>query len=81
MPKGKRGILIAKFFYEEQMKLKTRAAAGQDPRAGRGHARPSPTDPDLQRYVKENQRRRARSSCSSTRIKTRQAVGAAAEVA
>jgi ABC-type lipoprotein release transport system permease subunit len=53
VPKGRRGFLIAKLFYEDQMKLKN-ARRLDKLRDARGVGRLIATDDELKRFVKEN---------------------------
>lgn len=53
VPKGQRGFLIAKFFYEEQMKLKNARRLDKLVDALR-NGRSIATDDELKRFVKEN---------------------------
>ena len=55
IPRGQRGFLFAKFVYEEQVKLKTARRLDKIKMAIENRrARPSPSDPELQRFVREN---------------------------
>ena len=68
VPHGQRGILFAKFFYEELLKLKTARRLDKIKEARELHGRQAiAKDEELQRFVKENPARPARSSSSSTR--------------
>ncbi len=73
VPEGHRGFLIAKFFYEEFMKLKN---ARRLDKIKEGLATGSKTiaaDPDLQRYVKENSQQTRELVLQMDAIKTRAA--------
>ncbi len=55
VPTGKRGMLLSKFFYEEFLKLKSALRLDHIKQARDLNQKTIATDPDLQRWVKENQ--------------------------
>ncbi len=55
VPKGKRGFLFSKFFYEEELKLKTARRLDRIKEAIEQSGKKIATDPVLARWVKENQ--------------------------
>lgn len=54
VPKGQRGFLFAKFFYEDRLKLKTARRLDKIEEALKDSGRKIATDQELQRYVKSN---------------------------
>jgi ABC-type lipoprotein release transport system permease subunit len=54
VPPGKRGMLLSKFFYEENMKLKTARRMDRIKEARDTNKKRIATDPELTRWVKEN---------------------------
>ncbi|QDE67581.1 cell division protein FtsX [Myxococcus xanthus] len=55
VPTGQRGMLLSKFFYEEFLKLKSALRLDHIKQARELNQKTIATDPDLQRWVKENQ--------------------------
>ncbi|WP_164014927.1 ABC transporter permease [Pyxidicoccus trucidator] len=55
VPQGKRGMLLSKFFYENFLKLKTALRLDNIKQARDLNQKLIATDPQLQRWVKENQ--------------------------
>lgn len=54
IPPGKRGFLFSKFVYEEQLKLKTARRLDKIKDALDNRSRTIATDPELERFVREN---------------------------
>lgn len=54
VPKGQRGFLFAKFFYEDRLKLKTARRLDKIQEALSGSGRTIANDQELQRYIKSN---------------------------
>lgn len=54
VPKGKRGFLFPKFFYEERLKLKTARRLDKIKEGREVNGKRIATDPDLSRWTKEN---------------------------
>ncbi|MBF5044870.1 FtsX-like permease family protein [Aggregicoccus sp. 17bor-14] len=54
VPPGHRGLLLSKFFYEDQLKLKTARRLDQIQEARTLNKKTIAKDPQLQRWVKEN---------------------------
>src|SRR5262249_4647826 len=74
VPKGQRGFLVAKFLYEEQMKLKTARRMDKIHDQLSAGTRTIATDADFQRYVKECQAQTRDIILQLDSIKTKQAV-------
>lgn len=55
VPKGQRGIILSKYFYEEYVKLKTARRLDKIKEAMETRGAKIATDQELQRFVKENQ--------------------------
>jgi ABC-type lipoprotein release transport system permease subunit len=75
VPKGQRGFLIAKFVYEEQMKLKTARRLDKIHDQVSAGTRTIATDADFQRYVKECQAQTRDIILQLDSIKTKEMVG------
>lgn len=74
VPKGQRGMLLSKFFYEEYLKLKTARRLDLIKQERELNKKTIATDPQLQRWVKENQTQTREIVYQLDPIKTRQAV-------
>ncbi len=74
VPAGHRGFLIAKFFYEEFMKLKNARRLDKIKEGIATGSKTIASDPDLQRYVKENSQQTRELVLQMDAIKTRTAV-------
>lgn len=74
VPKGQRGFLIAKFLYEEQMKLKNARRLDKINNARTLNERKIATDEELQRFVKENRSQTRDIVLQLDAIKTKTAV-------
>jgi ABC-type lipoprotein release transport system permease subunit len=74
VPAGHRGFLIAKFFYEEFMKLKNARRLDKIKEGIATGSKTIASDPDLQRYVKENSQQTRELVLQLDAIKTRAAV-------
>lgn len=74
VPEGRRGFLIAKFFYEEFMKLKNARRLDKIKEGLTAGTKTIAKDPDLGRYVKENSQQTRELVLQLDAIKTRTAV-------
>jgi ABC-type lipoprotein release transport system permease subunit len=74
VPPGQRGMLLSKFFYEEYLKLKTARRLDLIKQERDVNQKLISTDPQLQRWVKENQTQTREIAFQLDPIKTRQAV-------
>ncbi len=74
VPNGQRGFLIAKFLYEEQMKLKNARRLDKINTARTLNERKIATDEELQRFVKENRSQTRDIVLQLDAIKTKTAV-------
>lgn len=79
VPKGQRGFLIAKFLYEEQMKLKNARRLDKINNARTLNARTIAGDEELQRFVKENRSQTRDIVLQLDGLKTKAAVAALQE--
>jgi len=75
VPEGRRGFLIAKFFYEEFMKLKNARRLDKIKDGLATGTRTIAADADLQRFVKENSQQTRELVLQLDSIKTTDAVG------
>ncbi|WP_342380836.1 FtsX-like permease family protein [Myxococcus stipitatus] len=74
VPKGKRGMLVSKFFYENFFKLKTAFRLDNIKTERDLNGKLIATDPQMQRWVKENQTQTREIIFQLDPVKTRQAV-------
>ncbi|WP_224369347.1 ABC transporter permease [Hyalangium versicolor] len=74
VPEGKRGMLLSKFFYEENLKLKTARRMDLIKEARDTNKKTIALDPLLQRYVKENSSQTREIVYQLDPLKTQQAV-------
>ncbi|HZI10905.1 MAG TPA: FtsX-like permease family protein [Myxococcus sp.] len=74
VPPGQRGMLLSKFFYEEYLKLKTARRLDLIKQERDVNQKLISTDPQLQRWVKENQTQTREIAFQLDPIKTRQVV-------
>jgi ABC-type lipoprotein release transport system permease subunit len=74
VPAGQRGMLLSKFFYEEYLKLKTARRLDLIKQERDVNQKLIATDPQLQRWVKENQTQTREIAFQLDPIKTKQAV-------
>lgn len=74
VPKGQRGMLLSKFFYEEYLKLKTARRLDLIKQERELNKKTLAKDPQLQRWVKENQTQTREIVFQLDPIKTRLAV-------
>jgi ABC-type lipoprotein release transport system permease subunit len=74
VPAGRRGFLIAKFFYEEFMKLKNARRLDKIKEGLATGTKTIASDPDLQRYVKENSQQTREMVLQLDALKTKTAV-------
>ncbi|MCY1015464.1 FtsX-like permease family protein [Pyxidicoccus sp. MSG2] len=74
VPRGKRGMLLSKFFYENALKLKTALRMDNIKQERDVNQKRIATDPQMQRWVKENQTQTREILFQLDPIKTRLAV-------
>lgn len=74
VPEGRRGMLLSKFFYEESFKLKTARRLDRIKEARETNHTAIAADPQLQRWVKENQTQTREILFQLDELKTKQAV-------
>ncbi|MFL5351340.1 ABC transporter permease [Archangium sp.] len=74
VPEGRRGMLLSKFFYEENFKLKTARRLDRIKEARETNHTAIAMDPQLQRWVKENQTQTREILFQLDDLKTKQAV-------
>jgi ABC-type lipoprotein release transport system permease subunit len=74
VPPGRRGMLLSKFFYEESFKMKTARRLDLIKEARDLNHKTIATDPQLERWVKENQTQTREILFQLDPIKTKQAV-------